>query len=118
MQDVQQAEIHSTRNSWSDLRRQHGEAWQHSEHVAFPLVGSGTKQWIQVVQRDPTTLLRLVQQFPFPEELLVTLNEKVLEAWTADWRRKCLHERLAAYRGRTHDIATQTWLAQVPLWSF
>ena len=52
----------------------------------------------------------MVQTFPFPEEILVAISDRVLIVCTSVWRRVCIQEGLAAYRERTANKPTQRWL--------
>ncbi|KAE9032084.1 hypothetical protein PR002_g9366 [Phytophthora rubi] len=105
-----QKEQQVTRDAWPELWQKLATYWPTSAQAPYPLERSSTEQWIATAKREPTKLIRMVQRFPFPEELMVTLSTKVLEAWTATWRRECMYARLVLYRSRTGDKATQRWL--------
>ena len=104
------AELLATRDTWPELWEKQGVSWPTSARAEFPLERSSTEVWMKAVQREPTKLIHMVQLFPFPEELLGSLGDTVLQAWTAAWRRTCLQGRLTAYRGRTTDKSTRKWL--------
>ena len=78
---------------------------QHEQHSPLSAV-----VLIHGVQREPTKLMLILQGVLFPQELLGSLNDKVIQAWTAAWRHACLQGRLAAHCGRTKDKSTQKWL--------
>ena len=65
---------------------------------------------MQTAQREPVKLLRMVQTFPYPEEVLAAISDRMLIVCTTVWGRVCIQERLAAYREWTTDKPTQRWL--------
>ncbi|KAE8993444.1 hypothetical protein PR003_g22063 [Phytophthora rubi] len=87
-----------------------GLAWPTTAPVPFPRLQSKEDEWVAAAHHKPDELLQLLQQFAYPSNLVETLPGKVLEAWTAGWRKECLHGRLVELRSRTVDRQTQRWL--------
>jgi hypothetical protein len=44
-------------------------------------------EWCFTAQQEPYNLIYICQRFKFPDEVLSTLNTKVLEVWTAGGRK-------------------------------
>ena len=55
-------------------------------------------------------ILTLVRRFPHQSQLLQMLRDDTLVAWYAVWRQEFMYDRLVAYRDRTSDPATTSWL--------
>ena len=55
-------------------------------------------------------LLTLVRRFPHKIQLLQMLSDDTHVAWSAFWHQELMYDRLVAYRGRTSDPATTSWL--------
>lgn len=98
------------RTRWPELWRQLNPIWPLTAKTALPLANSATEAWVDTAQKEPIWILRIVQRFTYPEELLMKLSAKVFEAWTAVWRTECLYGRLVALRSETLDLSTRKWL--------
>ncbi|ETM98168.1 hypothetical protein PPTG_19752 [Phytophthora nicotianae INRA-310] len=95
---------------WADRWNNLAGVWPSTTTAPFPLFTSTPDEWSYTAQQEPAQLALMCQLFEFPEEVLSSLGDKVLEVWTAAWRHECLHGRLVAYRSRTTDRATRKWI--------
>ncbi|ETP46512.1 hypothetical protein F442_07268 [Phytophthora nicotianae P10297] len=95
---------------WADRWNNLAGVWPSTTTAPFPLFTSTPDEWCYTAQQEPAQLALMCQLFEFPEEVLSSLGDKVLEVWTAAWRHECLHGRLVAYRSRTTDRATRKWI--------
>lgn len=109
MQEAQGQPIYS-HNDWWKLWSQLGSVWPTTATAALPLRSSTVEQWCATAQHEPVTLIRMCKLFQYPEEVLASLDDKVLEVWTAGWRKDCLYGSLLAYRSRAEDLPTRRWL--------
>ena len=91
---------------WQDLESE----WPRTALTRFPTVGSSNSNWNKVAQMEPRRLLTLVRRFPSKCQLLQVLSDATLVAWSAVWRQECMYDRLGAYRDRTSDHVTKSWL--------
>ncbi|KAE9357793.1 hypothetical protein PR003_g1618 [Phytophthora rubi] len=106
MQEAQGQPIHS-HNDWPELWSKLGSIWPPTATAALPLRSSTVEEWSYTAQQEPVTLVRMCKMFQYPEEVLASLEEKVLEVWTAGWRKECLYGSLLAYRSRAEDLPTR-----------
>ncbi|CAI5729695.1 unnamed protein product [Peronospora effusa] len=93
---------------WSQVRVR----WPTTASVQCPSVISGTAIWVAAAAAEPQELLRQVQFFRFPGELINSLADSVIEEWTEKWRRECLQHCLSRYRTKFPSQATTAWLDQ------
>lgn len=88
MQDVvsleQTQEQSVTRDAWPELWQILGSTWPITAKTAFPRDTSSAAQWSEAAKGEPVRLMRLLHQFPYPNELLAAIDEPVLESWTMD----------------------------------
>ncbi|KAE8915452.1 hypothetical protein PF003_g616 [Phytophthora fragariae] len=99
-----------TRAEWKQLWINQRSVWPATARVPFPQPSRTADEWIETARAEPTNLLLAVQRFPFPDEVLAQLNDQIMEAWTAAWRRDCLHGSLVTYSSRVTDKQTLKWL--------
>ncbi|TDH73781.1 hypothetical protein CCR75_009430 [Bremia lactucae] len=99
-----------SRTAWLVLWQRHAAFWPVTAQVPLPLKRSSSEEWIRAAQQEPASLLSMVQQFPYPAEVLEILSTQVLEAWTTAARRGVLLVRLTAYCDRAPDNSTRKWL--------
>jgi hypothetical protein len=105
-----QQDSQDVREAWPAIWDSLKDIWPSTAQTGFPLETSSTEAWARVAVTEPLNLLRMLQNFQYPEELLTKLSETVLESWTAGWRRECILFGVANYRNRTKDITTRNWL--------
>ncbi|KAE8879237.1 hypothetical protein PF001_g27751 [Phytophthora fragariae] len=105
-----QKEVKMTRDEWQNLWSSQSSLWPESAKAAFPLAGSSEENWTKAASMEPVQLIKAVKRFPFPEEVLAMLSGKIMEKWTAAWRRDCLHGSLLALRSRMEDKRICRWL--------
>eukprot|EP00644_Phytophthora_capsici_P017932 jgi/Phyca11/126395/e_gw1.62.215.1 len=114
MQDIEQPDplpaSEITRDSWPTLWSSQRGVWDAPNGASFPVHESSEADWIAAATADPEQMLRLLQHFPFPEEILSTLSARTLEEWTASWRRDCLRGGLTEWRDRCSDKEVVRWL--------
>ena len=100
------ASIRAWQDMWQDLESE----WPRTALTRFPTVGSSNSDWNKVAQMEPRRLLTMVRRFPSKCQLLQVLSDATLVAWSAVWRQECMYDRLGAYRDRTSDHVTKSWL--------
>ncbi|KAE9098082.1 hypothetical protein PF010_g15702 [Phytophthora fragariae] len=100
------------RTMWPELWRQLNPIWPLTAKTAFPLANSAMEAWVDMAQKEPIWILRIVQRFTYPEELLMKLSAKVFEAWTAVWRTECLYGRDDWQRMRARNYGEDEILEQ------
>ncbi|CAI5733503.1 unnamed protein product [Peronospora farinosa] len=97
---------------WDVEWNQGSVRWPTTASVQCPSVESGTATWVAAAAAAPQELLRQVQLFRFPGELINSLADSVIVQWTENWRRECLQHCLARYRTKFPSQATTAWLDQ------
>ncbi|KAI9996223.1 hypothetical protein PInf_013606 [Phytophthora infestans] len=114
MRDAGQGDVpHDTEGgiaSWQAQWNQQATVWPGKALAVFPLTTSTAEVWAYTAQQEPSTLISMCQLFRYPEEVLMSVGEKVLESWSSSWRQECLLGSLVAYHYRSQDGSVKKWL--------
>ena len=94
-----------TNGTGQDMWLSLDKTWPAHTRDKFPTHQSTTEEWKREVSAAPVTLMLLLQDFPYQDSLLNSLDELVLVAWTAAWRCDRMYQGIGTYHQQVTDRA-------------